>query len=83
MREPLSTTPEELFMLIGEERFLRFKVEQQSKKLYAQIEEMSQTITKLREENGRLEAITPKLSDNGDGLLGVDRGIEPEGVWRD
>jgi len=56
MSAPINTSPEELFMLIGEERFLRYKTEQENKKLYAQIDEMLATIEKLRSENyGRLD----------------------------
>jgi len=46
----LETTPEELFALIGEREFIKFKQQQEIKKLYAQIDEMSKEITKLREE---------------------------------
>ena len=50
----LQTTPEELFMLIGEREFIKYRQEQLIKKLYTQIDEMAEVITKLREENGKL-----------------------------
>jgi hypothetical protein len=74
MNTPIDTSPEELFMLIGEERFLRFKVEQVSKKLYAQIEEMAATISKLREENDRLAE-----PDDNDAIRRIRERSEGEG----
>jgi len=55
---PVSTTPEELFMLIGEREFIRYKQEQQIKDLLIQVDEMSKAITELRKENGKLEQST-------------------------
>jgi hypothetical protein len=50
MDNQISTSPEELFALIGEREFVKFKQGQEIQKLYAQIEEMSKEITKLKEE---------------------------------
>lgn len=51
-----STTPEELFGLIGELYFINHKLTQENTELHRQIFEMSEVITKLREEkDGRLE----------------------------
>lgn len=44
----LGTTPEELFMLIGEREFIKYRQDQELKKLYAQIDEMSKEIDSLR-----------------------------------
>jgi len=46
----IETSPEELFALIGEREFLKFKQQQEIQKLYVQIEEMSKEITKLKTE---------------------------------
>lgn len=51
----LATTPEELFMLIGEREFIRHRQSVQIKVMQQQIFEMSEVITKLREDkDGRL-----------------------------
>lgn len=65
MAERLNVTPEELYMLIGEREVIKYKQGEQIKVLYAQIDEMSQEITRLRREleNGKLEQ-----SDNNDAV---------------
>jgi hypothetical protein len=50
----LSTSPQELYMLIGEREFIKYRLQEQIKLLYSQIDEMAKVITQLREENGRL-----------------------------
>ena len=50
MNQPIETTPEELFALIGEREFIKYKQQQELAKLYKQIEEMSKTIDELRKE---------------------------------
>jgi hypothetical protein len=51
--ERLETTPEELFMLIGEREVIKFKQAQEIKQLFKQIDEMGKEIEKLREELNR------------------------------
>jgi len=46
----IETTPEELFALIGEREFIKYKQQQELVRLYVQIKEMSEEITKLKEE---------------------------------
>jgi uncharacterized coiled-coil protein SlyX len=43
-----STTPDELFTLIGEREFIKFKQGERIEELLTQISEMSQVITELR-----------------------------------
>ena len=52
MNNKLETTPQELFSIIGEQEFIKIKQAQELQKLYAQIEEMSKEITKLKESKG-------------------------------
>jgi hypothetical protein len=44
------TSPNELFALIGEREFIKYKQQLEIQQLYIQIEEMSKEITKLKEE---------------------------------
>lgn len=56
MDSKLSTTPEEMFMLLGEQHFINHRLTTQVKQLYQQIDEMANEITRLHGElNGRLE----------------------------
>lgn len=48
--QQIQTSPEELFVLIGEREFIKYKQQQELVKLYVQIDEMSKEITKLKEE---------------------------------
>lgn len=73
----MSTTPEELYMLIGERELIKYKLQQQIKELHSQIDEMATVITKLREENGRLV----KPADN-DAIRRLRFGGEGEGRRR-
>jgi len=52
--EPMPVDLKELYMLIGEREVIRFKLQEVIEKLNTQITEMSEVITQLREENGRL-----------------------------
>jgi hypothetical protein len=71
----LKTSPEELFTLIGEREFIKYKQQQKIAELYAQIDEMAKTISKLHEElNGRLG----KSADN-DAIRRVCVGGESSG----
>lgn len=59
MNIPLETNPQELFTLIGEREFIKYKQQVTIASLLTQIDEMAATITQLRGENevlnGRLE----------------------------
>lgn len=50
MNNQINTTPEELFALIGEREFIKYKQQQEIQQLYVQINEMSEEIAKLKEE---------------------------------
>lgn len=50
----LEITLEELYTIIGELEVVKRKLTMGNQKLLIQIDEMSQEITRLREENGRL-----------------------------
>lgn len=52
MENKIETSPEELFTLIGEREFIKFKLQQEIAKLYKQIDEMAAEITRLKEKNG-------------------------------
>lgn len=54
MSEPMPVDIRELYMLIGEREVIRYKQQEVIEKLSTQITEMSEIITQLREENGRL-----------------------------
>lgn len=54
--EKLTLTIEEMYMMIGEQYAIRYKLDQMIKVQNQQIEEMSAEITKLREKvDGKLE----------------------------
>jgi len=46
----LETTPEELFALIGEREFIKYRQGLEIQKLYTQVEEMSHEISRLKAE---------------------------------
>ena len=50
MENRIETSPNELFALIGEREFIKFKQAEEIQKLYTQINEMSKTIDELRKE---------------------------------
>ena len=53
MNDEIQTSPQELFMLIGEREFIKFKQGLKIQELYKQIEEMSKVIEELRD--GKLD----------------------------
>jgi len=50
MNNQFETNPEELFALIGEREFIKYKQGKALQSLYTQIDEMSKEITRLKEE---------------------------------
>jgi hypothetical protein len=63
----LNTSPEELFTLIGEREFIKYKQQQKITELFAQIGEMSQVIDQYRVAN---TALLLQIEELKNGRLG-------------
>lgn len=57
--EPMPVTITELYALIGEREVIKFKLGEQIRALYTQIDEMAETITKIRQQHA--EAIKENM----------------------
>lgn len=68
----LETSPEELFMLLGEQKFINYRLEEQNKNLLRQADEMANVISNLRQrlagfENDIQDTPEESLASKGQG----------------